>query len=165
MKNYYSFVCDKFLFTYEKQILFRHYARFSKNSIASGHRSFVLVFNFPVPYFILVGYEKVKYTKYHVSFLMPYNGMQWQIKSVFLYECMMYAIVTCSHWQTYKHVQVTGWQGTIIPPRQLTPPLVYQMSLFAPFSNLYFLRDLWGWRLFVNVWPKGRVLAESNPLH
>jgi hypothetical protein len=44
---------------------------------------------------------------------------------------------------------VTGWQGMLTPPRHLIPPLIYSEVHERPFSDLYFLSDLWEWWLFV----------------
>jgi hypothetical protein len=44
---------------------------------------------------------------------------------------------------------VTGQQGMLTPPWHLIPSLIYSEVRICPFSDLYFLWDLWDWLLFV----------------
>jgi hypothetical protein len=46
---------------------------------------------------------------------------------------------------------VTGRQGMLAPPWHLIPPLIYSEVCLCPFSDLYYLWDLWDWLLFVIV--------------
>jgi hypothetical protein len=43
----------------------------------------------------------------------------------------------------------TDLQGMLTPPRYLIPPLIYSEVRVFPFSDLYFLQDLWDWLMFV----------------
>jgi hypothetical protein len=50
-------------------------------------------------------------------------------------------------------------QGMLTPPWHLIPRLIYSEVCVRPFSNLYFLLDLWDWILFVIfIMPCRRVV-------
>jgi hypothetical protein len=44
---------------------------------------------------------------------------------------------------------VNGQQGMLTPPWHLIPPLIYSEVRVPPFSDLYFLWDLWDWLLII----------------
>jgi hypothetical protein len=44
---------------------------------------------------------------------------------------------------------VNSWHRLFTLPRHLIPPLIYSEVRVCPFSDSYFLRDLWNWLLFV----------------
>jgi hypothetical protein len=90
----------------------------------------------------------------------------WQGVLILTADCSVYLIWTHWFWQrivclpnmdtliltTVFTFNMGCTAGMLTPTWHLIPPLIYSEVSVRPFSDLYFLYDLWDWLMFVDFW-------------